>query len=332
MTTLVALNTMDALVMGCDSLGTVSRRLVDPFDLTEYFDLDGDFKARRGEDGEPLLTDFMQIYMKSQMVPYDHMTYVDKLFSLHPLPMGVMFAGLTSLGQRTIKSLVEEFKVDRELFPKVSTSYTVQAVGQSLLKFLRVHYEKEYPTERSRPDLELIVGGYDKGHQTPCISRVHVHSNVSDDADYDLAVYFGAQAQEIQRLVFGTDPDNKLRINQRSKELLARYHGLVTEELKKRKTANKIPPPDDFADQLRFIADGWDLDGLTAGWHGFSVQNSIDCVDFLVNIMVESQRFKSQMPSVGGPAQIAVIRKQGGFKYVSRREWRHGDHAVMIEE
>lgn len=42
MTTLVALNTRDALVMGCDSLGTVTKRLVNPFDLMNYFDPDND--------------------------------------------------------------------------------------------------------------------------------------------------------------------------------------------------------------------------------------------------------------------------------------------------
>ena len=37
MTTLVALSTKDSLVMGCDSLGTVTTPAVNPWDLRSFF-------------------------------------------------------------------------------------------------------------------------------------------------------------------------------------------------------------------------------------------------------------------------------------------------------
>lgn len=37
MTSLVALKTKDSLVLGCDSLGTTTRYLIDPLDLIEFF-------------------------------------------------------------------------------------------------------------------------------------------------------------------------------------------------------------------------------------------------------------------------------------------------------
>ena len=54
MTTLVALASKDALVMGTDSLGTVTRGLVDPLDLLEFFDVDNGFKLKVNDQGEPL--------------------------------------------------------------------------------------------------------------------------------------------------------------------------------------------------------------------------------------------------------------------------------------
>ena len=38
MTTLVSLVTKDSAVLGCDSLGTVTRALVDPKELEDFFD------------------------------------------------------------------------------------------------------------------------------------------------------------------------------------------------------------------------------------------------------------------------------------------------------
>ena len=46
MTTLVALATKDALVMGCDSLASETTRLIDPFKLLEYFDSDKNFELK----------------------------------------------------------------------------------------------------------------------------------------------------------------------------------------------------------------------------------------------------------------------------------------------
>ena len=71
MTTLVALASKDALVMGTDSLGTVTRRLVDPFDLLECFDPKDDFKLKLDDHGNPLLDSFSILMEQAQAVPYN---------------------------------------------------------------------------------------------------------------------------------------------------------------------------------------------------------------------------------------------------------------------
>ena len=96
MTTLVALSTKDSLVMGCDSLGTVTNPSVNPWDLRDFFD--DQFNLRIDSDGNPLLNNFKQIYAKMEEIPYDQMTHVNKLWSLQPLPMGVMETGIKSIG------------------------------------------------------------------------------------------------------------------------------------------------------------------------------------------------------------------------------------------
>lgn len=332
MTTLIALNTRDALIMGCDSLGTVTRRLIDPFDLTEYFEDDGDFHIKLDEQGQPLLSDFSKISGRAQHVPYNHMTHVDKLFPLEPLQMAVMSAGEAAIGDRTIKNLVGEFKTtDGFLASTQGTSYTLRSVGRKLLRFMWDYYYREYPDERRRPELEFMLGGYDKRKPTPCVTRIHVHENQIEDTDYEFGVFFGGQMKEVQRIVFGTDLENKIALVKRVYELLERYHSLLSQQLTDAGIQVQLKPPQEFGDGL-FLFNEWRLNEMDASWGTFSEQNAIECVDFLVNIMIKSQQFCSQMPTVGGAVQIGVIKKSSGFTFVSRREWRHGDYAVPVKE
>lgn len=331
MTTLVALNTRDALVMGCDSLETMTRRLVDPFDLKEYFDIQKDFRLKVDSEGKPLLDEFSRIYNKSQIVPYNQIPHVDKLFSLSPLPMGVMFAGIVSIGDRTIKNLIGEFKSADPIFKSTHIDYTLSSAGNRLLEFIWKYYSEEYPDEEDRPELEFMLGGYDKGKRTPAVVRIYCDKNRIENTYYDFGVFLGGQMEEIQRLVFGSDAVNIINLTKRTDYLLRRYRELLTQQLRESKIEIRLKNPQDFASELQLFH-GWRLEGLDADWAAFSEQNAIECVDFLVNIMIRSQQFSTRMPTVGGGVQVAVIKKESGFTFISRREWRHGDHTVPAQE
>ena len=334
MTTLVALNTMDGLVLGCDSLGTVTQDFVDPLDLLDFFEnRDGtdEPSLKRDDNDEPLLT-LRELMGRRQSVPYNHMTLVDKLISLAPLDIGVMFAGIAAIGDRTVKSIVEEFSA-KEAQGLLGQKYTVATVSQRLLEMLREHYARAYPESGyQEPSLELMVGGYDSDSQIPCIVRVRVHENNCDEPDYDYAVYFGAQRTEIARLVFGMDYETQLSVEGRSREMLSRYKADLERHLQEQDIDVALPDPDELESDFSIFSDDWGPSRFDAAWGQFSVQNAIECVDFLVNIMIRSHQFNQRLPSVGGPAQIGVIRKNRGFVYVSERVWRHGGNVIQIEE
>ena len=334
MTTLVALSTKDALVMGCDSLGTVTVPLVEPSKLINYFDKDRSLKVN--EKGEPLLANYQQVLEKAELVPYSHMTHVSKLFSLSPLPIGVMATGIVSIGDRTIKSLIGEFKTYDPAFNihKKPTNYTVKSIGSRLLSFIWTHYSKEYPEEQYRPELELIIGGYDLHSQVPNIYRIYVNENsiksVLTNANF--GVVFGGQMKEIQRIVFGTDFENRLKIRDRARGLMDKYHALLCDELKKQKANVILKKPSEFGDELKLFDDKWKLNEFDANWGDFSEQNAIELVDFFINVMVKSQQFSNRLPTVGGEIHIAVICKLQGFRFVSGEEWKHGEHQIKVAE
>ena len=330
MTTLVALNTRDALVMGCDSLGTMTRRLVDPFDLADYFD--DESKVKIGSDGQPLLDNFMKIYSKSLHVPYNYMTHVDKLFSLESMKMGVMFAGEAAIGNRTVKNLLSEFKSTEVFLRSAKANHTLKSVAKILLRFLWDEYVKEHPEEHRRPELELMLGGYDRQKHTPGIIRIYVHENRCQEPEYDFNVYFGGQSKEIQRWGLGTDTENKAHLSKRTEDLLKRYHTLLCQQLEANGVKNPgLKSPEEFGDELHLFND-WSLDVVEANWAAFSEQNAIECVSFLVDMMIRSQQFGTEIPTVGGNIHIAVIKKASGFTFVSERVWRHEEHEVEVRE
>lgn len=332
MTTLVALSTKDALVMGCDSLGSVSKDLVDPHDLVDFFDPQDDWKLKKDSDGNPLLKDIGQITELTESIPYDHMTHVTKLCSLDPLPMGIMTAGVTSIGDRTIRSLLSEFKQNDRAFStkRAPTNYTVRSIGDRIKQFIYQRYQAEYPEDRFRPALEFIIGGYDKQSPIPSIYRIYIEKNELKESIRDFGIVFGGQMQEIQRIVFGSDIHNKYKIIDRSNYLLNKYHELLSRHLQDRGISEQLPQADTYGDVLRFFSDDYDLDGFDARWGDFSEQNAIECVDFFINIMVKSQQFSSRIPTVGGDIHIALITKEKGFRYISGEELQHGEHFVEL--
>lgn len=331
MTTLVALSTKDSLVMGCDSLGTVTTPSVNPWELRDFFDEQSNI--RTDSAGKPLLRKFEQIYEKMQEVPYDQMSHVNKLCSLQPLPMGVMATGITSITDRTIRSLIFELKKTDKGFndPDKLTNFTVKSVAQRILDFIYPLYESEYPQDGFKPHLELIIGGYDKQSQIPCINRILVHENSTKPTLKDFGIVFGGEMREIGRIVFGTDASNKYKMMKRNDELLTRYHRLLSDELAKQNISFTLPKPDKYKDELYLFSDEWDLDGFEARTGDFSEQNAIEFVDFLIDIMIKSQQFSSRLPVVGGEKHIAIITKTGGFRWVSEERLVHGAHSIPTE-
>jgi len=140
MTTILALASKHALVMGTDSLGTETRQLVDPMTLIEkYFDPAKKFVLRRGNDGEPVLDSIFTLMDEAEQVPYNQLLHVNKLFKLGVLPVAVAFTGITSIANNPVRSLVTQFAdSDKTIAAGGTLNYTVGPLADRLVKFLRV--------------------------------------------------------------------------------------------------------------------------------------------------------------------------------------------------
>lgn len=327
MTTLIALTTKDSVVMGCDSLGSVTKPFVDPFRLLgSFFDhTTGDIKTE--SDGTPILKNFNDIYQIAENIPYNHMTHITKLFSLAPLEMGVMVTGIASIGDRTIKSLMNEFRSSENIFTnkKKPSNYTVHSIANRLWLFVNNFYSNVFSGWTAKPFLEFMICGYDKRQPTPSVYRIRFDKD-KDNLEVcfanDFGIAFGGQMKEIGRLVFGTDWENKVKLMLRFDDLLSIYRNTLQDFLTGKGINETLPHHLLYKDKLALFKD-WDLDQFSANWGDFSEQNAIECVNFFVEIMIKSQQFSSTLPTVGGDVHIALITKDKGFRYISREEYEH---------
>ena len=70
----------------------------------------------------------------------------------------------------------------------------------------------------------------------------------------------------------------------------------------------------------------WRLDGFNADFGDFSTQNAINCVYWLVELMVRVQEFGDSMPTVGGDIHVAMIDRKDGFRFISEEAYKLQGH------
>ena len=300
----------------------------------QYFDDQDGYRLKTKPDGTPELEEFGQILNESEQIPYNHLLHVNKFFKLGALPIAVMFSGLVSIGDYTIRSLVSSFVENDEATKRRSgVRYTVEGVTRRLLQLLREHYTQGFPESFLEEELELLVAGYDRDEQRPAIFRVNVRENEMEcefsPGEYGVA--FGGQTDWIQRIAFGTDIRNRAKLEARSREQQNLYRKRIAQRLAADGYAGDLPNPEDFGDELKLFHGNWKLDGLEVNWGDFSEQNAIDAVSFFLRIMIKAQDVSAQLPTVGGDVHIAVIRKDG-FHAVTKEVWTHEGHEVDVPE
>ena len=72
----------------------------------------------------------------------------------------------------------------------------------------------------------------------------------------------------------------------------------------------------------------WGLSGFETSVGDFSDQNAINCVGWLIELMIRAQEFSNSMPTVGGDIHIAIINRKDGFRFVSEESYRFQNHTV----
>ena len=312
MTTTVTFVTKDIIVMGSDSLGTASRPMIDPAKIYSHFDEEGNLKENKSD-----FNFWKDIFKKKEDVPYSHMAHMEKLFKLRS-NVGVVTSGLVSIGDRTIKSLILEMAEDCKT--------KCENVVDKLINQIKPYYEAEFPKTRYQPVIEFIVAGWDSGDNKPKTYRIKFPGQIEPDLDQEYGIFFGGQYREIARLMHGTDAENMVKIENRHTMLLARF----ANDIKKLNPGQEVILPNLSSSRFHMFgpedpedsdSEKWRLSGFEANYADFSDQNAINCVYWLIDLMIKVQEFGDSMPTVGGEIHVAIIDKKEGFRFLSQESY-----------
>ena len=334
MTVLVSLQTKDSIVAGCDSLATQSKDFINPADIIDrYFDINTkNIDILKDGAGNPLLDNAIKLVELVQKIPYNHLSQVTKLYSLDPMKIIVLTTGIASIGKRTIRYLIEDFQV--KVLKHISSDYTVRTIGNKLRRHFRKAYNKIYPPQRTplKPYLELMITGYSSRFREPETWRIYVHLNklVPSLKRGKFGVAYGGQYKEIERIIKGTDSKNYQNMEDRHFVKILEYKSKVENLLQRRNLKVRLPNPlsDANYQKFRMQEGGWKLDKFESIYGDFSEQNSVDFVNWMVDIMIKAQQFNNRMPTVGGDVHIALLTKKDGFEFISKEVLTHATHEV----
>lgn len=333
MTTTVSFATRDCVVIGCDSLATTTTSMINPFPiLKDFFEDNEELTIKTDEEGEPVLKKFGDLGQYIEDVPYNQLPSVTKIFNLEPTNIGVLFAGIAVLNDKSIKNIVDDFLDDDDIKKYLSkSSYTVSGTTERLKKFLEDEYDEQFSDAEFNPSLEIIVSGYSKNHKKPEIYKIQLKGDekkITPEAKRgDHKVVFGGQYDVIQRVVYGIDLSNFIGFIRRARELIENYNEILEEELNDEDINYNLPEVPETLEKLDITNSSWSS-GMSSNWSNFSEQAAIDFVDFLVDIMIKSQQFSNKLPTVGGDIHLAIITKSGGFKWISKEEYKYKDYGI----
>jgi len=331
MTTTIAFATGDCLVVGCDSLETSIRPALNLDSFVErYFDSDN--KLKMNADGTPELSSLSDVVKYTHEIPIKSVPNVTKLYSFAPANCAALFAGAASIGDESVSNLVDRFLSNDEIATYFKEDYNVLGIADRLADFIGEPYQQVYSRNGTVPEMEVIVAGYSHKESKP---EIHIIMFTADgqqvieskNAPGEPVIVFSGQASEIRRIMLGIDLKNTAQFTHYMELYLAAYRIQIKEHLKTNQEIEiELPFHAEF-EELPEINTSW-ASGINSDISNFSEQAAINLVDFLIDVMIKSQEFDSNMATVGGDIHIGLMTKRSGFNWISKENYSHRGHEV----
>lgn len=159
MTVNIGLVTSEALILGCDSIATASRQVIDPF--AGNIALDASDKPLKDKDGNLTIPLNPEIF---QTVVVDVMPGVAKMFKVYDRNdtfVAATTAGMAALNDRAISAHAADFVSHQASLRNQFAN--VDAVTAAFAKHINRAYEQHYSASKVDRaywgDLDFLVGG-----------------------------------------------------------------------------------------------------------------------------------------------------------------------------
>jgi hypothetical protein len=321
MTINIAVVTSEALVLGCDSISSVTQYFVDPF--SNHFQDVG--------DGKYQLSFFMKDLVPQVTNSWDGVT---KMFALSldaRVPVAAVTAGLAKLKDRSMKSYADEFL--RDGAANILREHTVEEVARNFLAFMRRHYDIHYADSPLPPELRegplFLLGGYNAANHLPSLFRISVQGNrvVPQYAPGGFGIAWEGQSDAVERLIRGYDTllmrSVESQVTAGFTDLRKTMGGAAARMLQDVLDRANIALPEGINTELpeapAFSID-WDGFKCNIAYGNLPIQDAIDLAAYLVGLQSGKAKFASGVATVGGRTHIGLITKQEPFRMLDEPE------------
>lgn len=341
MTINIAVVTSDALVLGCDSVASVTTPMISPF--ATGFAKGKDGKAIKDENGNILIP------MKNvEHVVTDVMGGVTKMFKIYDekdIVVAAITSGLGKLNDRPIAAVAHDFSRSVGTPRRGKQKYSkVEDVVRGFYDFMRSEYETDQQGSHVPEDywnsLSFLVGGLGKDDKFPCVWRVSLKDKTSECEfkEGKTGMCWGGQSDSIERLIRGYDGELRYGVEKYAKELLESHHKrmgentvrILDEVLRKL----NLPMPDGINSDLpplpSFEPD-WEQFKIGVSYSNLSLQEAINFVAFLVLTQEGKQKFAPGIATVGGRIHVGYATRASGFNLLNEPILTHNQTGFPYE-
>ena len=227
-----------------------------------------------------------------------------KIFRLHrDLPLGAVTWGLANIGRSSLKVLAKDFRselMSGQLAFDPST-YTVEQVANLFKEFMfDRHYQQAFAqiSADERPLLGFMVAGYSSGQPRGEVWQLQIYKGICYGPDLAIGqdltgIRWQGQPLSLRRLILGFDEDG-LRTVLRSEGLQQPQIETIIQRCSS-----------EF--------------GISILQDEMPIQDAIDLAIYLEETSAGFSRFCDGPAFVGGPADVAVLTKYEGFKWIKRK-------------
>jgi len=236
----------------------------------------------------------------------------NKIFNLRKgLPVGAITWGAGSIGRASTSTLMKDLRdrfsgrdsahVDWHID---QANYTVLGVAERVKQFIYDEcYVPTFQAWQTKPVLGFIVAGYSAGEGMAREYRIDIDAigNCTGPVEINpdqCSICWNGEPEAITRLVLGFS---------------AQLPELVRQALP------NVPP--DQVNNAFETAKATLQQATPLIYDPMPIQDAIDLADFLVELTKKFSRYTPGAATVGGPAEVAVITKHEGFKWVKRKHY-----------
>lgn len=324
MTINVGLVTSDALILGCDSISSITQGYVD----LAFVDWKTDEKGETIKDSSGNFVIGVNQGCVRHLVT-DVYSGVTKMLKICHSPVVVaVTAGLAKLSNRTIKAVADDFC--RKYGKEKNGRESVKAVAEEFIEFVYERYNQAIPPGDGpfdlRPDLSFLIGGYGKNDDFPSLYYASAKDrSVAPHFENGAGgIAWNGQSDGVERLIRGYDSVVKQQLEdhyleqmvKQRKDLIQVTSRIVNDILEKLgvEMPNGVDLNIPATERQEPLWNAW---AASIDYDNMPIQDAIDFVSFLVNLQSGKQKFARGIATVGGRTHVGIVTKSEGFRVIN---------------